>query len=306
MYLHEDREIFREVLISTSEALGISLPIVEKDYYVTQILACMVQEQPTCVFKGGTSLSKCYHVIDRFSEDIDISFCEKLSDRKRKALKNETIRGISRTLNMPILDWAEARSRRDFNCYTFSYEMLNSWDNEHKLRVGVKMEVALSTSSFPVNHLQVDSYMYRFLSKDNMGIVDEYQLHPFGMQVQGLERTLIDKVFALCDYYLQGKTKRYSRHIYDIYMLMPHVSMDEKFRKLVEEVRAVRMTLKNCPAASADVCIPLLLNEIIEKEFFRSDYREITVYFQMNPVPYEVAIESLREVIESETFMGNG
>lgn len=38
------------------------------------------------MFKGGTSLSKAFHVIDRFSEDIDITFTEHLGESRRKKL----------------------------------------------------------------------------------------------------------------------------------------------------------------------------------------------------------------------------
>ncbi|MCH5268660.1 MAG: nucleotidyl transferase AbiEii/AbiGii toxin family protein [Lachnospiraceae bacterium] len=120
MYLHSDKELFREVVISTSEELGIAVPIVEKDYYVTVILKCLSEERPECVFKGGTSLSKCHHVIERFSEDIDIAFSNDLTQGMRKKLKNGTIFNISQELQMPILDWENARSRRDYNCYLFS------------------------------------------------------------------------------------------------------------------------------------------------------------------------------------------
>lgn len=91
MLLHNDQELFREVVISTAEELGIVVPIVEKDYYVTMILKKLSMECPECVFKGGTSLSKCHHMIDRFSEDIDISFSNKLSQGKRKHLKNDSV-----------------------------------------------------------------------------------------------------------------------------------------------------------------------------------------------------------------------
>ena len=42
------------------------------------ILKELSKRAPKCVFKGGTSLSKCHHVIDRFSEDIDIAFSDEL------------------------------------------------------------------------------------------------------------------------------------------------------------------------------------------------------------------------------------
>ena len=72
MFLHNDKELFQEVIVSAAEDLGLVVPIVEKDYYVTMILKKLSIWCPECVFKGGTSLSKCHHVIDRFSEDIDM------------------------------------------------------------------------------------------------------------------------------------------------------------------------------------------------------------------------------------------
>ena len=58
----------------------------------------------------------------------------------------------------------------------------------------------------------------------------------FEMKVQGIDRTLADKVFAVSDYYLQGKVAKHSRHLYDIYKLLPLVPQDENFRELVKEV----------------------------------------------------------------------
>ena len=69
MYLHkDDKELLRDIIVTVSERTGIDESIVEKDYYVTMILKELVQRNPNVVFKGGTSLSKAYHVIDRFSE----------------------------------------------------------------------------------------------------------------------------------------------------------------------------------------------------------------------------------------------
>ena len=71
MFLHNDLELFREVIYSAATDLNLPIPVVEKDYYVTMLLKQLAEKAPACVFKGGTSLSKCHHAIDRFSEDID-------------------------------------------------------------------------------------------------------------------------------------------------------------------------------------------------------------------------------------------
>ena len=83
MYLHkDDKELLRDIIVTVSERTGIDESIVEKDYYVTMILKELVQRNPNVVFKGGTSLSKAYHAIDRFSEDIDITFEEHLGEAR--------------------------------------------------------------------------------------------------------------------------------------------------------------------------------------------------------------------------------
>lgn len=85
MYLHkENRELFRDVILLVSERSEVSEDIVEKDYYVTMILKKLSEIDYPVVFKGGTSLSKAFHVIDRFSEDIDITFTEHLGEARRK------------------------------------------------------------------------------------------------------------------------------------------------------------------------------------------------------------------------------
>lgn len=301
MYLHKDSELFCEVILSTSDALGIPIPIVEKDYYVTMILKLLSERAPGCVFKGGTSLSKCHHVIDRFSEDIDITFMEPLTAGARKTLKKDVIAGISTELDLPISDWENARSRQDYNCYTFQYTPIEGLIPQ-SLIPGVKMEVSLASLAFPTQQMAVDSYVYQFLQKENQEIIDEYALTPFFMTLQTLDRTLADKVFAICDYYLEGKTKRHSRHIYDIYMLLPYVPQDDGFRQLVQQVREQRSHMSICPSAKPEIDIPALLREIIDKGAYRDDYRQITSYFQNNPLEYEEAIRAVKAIADGGLF----
>lgn len=301
MYLHEDKDLFREAVMSAATSLGQPVPIVEKDYYVTMILKLLAERTPDCVFKGGTSLSKCHHAIDRFSEDIDITFSENLSQGQRKRLKNEIIFGISQELGLPISDWEDARSRRDYNRYTFSYVPIVGVPTD-SLSSGVMLETALGSISFPTEQKPVDSMVYQFLVKENAEVVDEYQLQPFAMTVQTLDRTLIDKVFALCDYYLEGKIKRHSRHIYDIYMLLPRVTVDNAFCQLVGEVRKHRAKMTICPSAQPGVNIPALLEEILNKGIYKQDYDTITNYFQNQPLSYDEAITAIRQIEDCGAF----
>ena len=104
MYLHEDKEIFKDIIEQVAEDTGRAVAIIEKDYYVTMLLRLLSKKLSNVVFKGGTSLSKGFKVINRFSEDIDITFDEHIGEARRKKLKNNIIKGISEELNLPILN----------------------------------------------------------------------------------------------------------------------------------------------------------------------------------------------------------
>ncbi len=55
--------------------------------------------------------------------------------------------------------------------------------------------------------------------------------------VQSAERTLVDKIYAIGDYYLSGNTLQHSRHIYSIYKLESIIKFDDELKKLAENVR---------------------------------------------------------------------
>lgn len=64
MNLHKDKEVFEFDIRATSRFFNVSQAIIEKDYYVTLFLKKLVKRVPELIFKGGTSLSKCYKMID--------------------------------------------------------------------------------------------------------------------------------------------------------------------------------------------------------------------------------------------------
>lgn len=77
MKLHTFPEEFRELITVVANEKHISESAVERDYYIVMMLKVLADSPyaEQCVFKGGTSLSKCYPgSIDRFSEDIDLTF----------------------------------------------------------------------------------------------------------------------------------------------------------------------------------------------------------------------------------------
>ena len=124
-HLHLDNEIFKDIILEISDKIKVNPSIIEKDYYVTLFLKRLFELEDNFVFKGGTSLSKCFHVINRFSEDIDINYLEHraLTIGKRKKIK-EMIQSISKEYDFEIVNLENTRSKRNFNQYRISYDNL--------------------------------------------------------------------------------------------------------------------------------------------------------------------------------------
>ena len=296
-FLHRDREQFLEAINLTEYQTGIIAQIIEKDYYVTMILRLLADRSSYIVFKGGTSLSKCHKAIKRFSEDIDITVDTKLSQGVRKKIKYDII-DIVEELGLKILNLDETRSRRDYNKYVIAYDTVLPMLNE-AMQPEVLIETSYMTISFPTVILPVSNYIGEMMITEAPELIQTYALGSFKMKVQGIDRTLADKVFAVCDYYLDNSVKKHSRHIYDIYKLLPLVELDSDFKKLAAEVREMRKASPKCPSAQDDVNIPELLRIIIQKEVYKTDYKEITEKILEERITYEVAIEALKQVSES-------
>ena len=299
-YLHKDKEEFINAVNLASEYFHILPVIVEKDYYVTMILRELSKRQGFVVFKGGTSLSKCHKAIKRFSENIDITIDSRLSQGQMKKLK-EVIKDIAAELGLAIPNIGETRSRRSYNRYILEYQSALS-EPDDAVQSSVLMETSFAEIAFPTVILQVHSYIGDMMTKEAPDELENFHLEPFEMKVQGLDRTLVDKVFAICDYYMQDRVKKHSRHIYDIYKLLQIVPQTEEFRALIQEVRSVRAMTNICPSAQSEVNVSEMLNFLIENEIYKDDYEKITARILEEDVNYETAIEAVKKIAASGMF----
>ena len=277
MYLHkDDKELLRDIIVTVSERTGIDESIVEKDYYVTMILKELVQRNPNVVFKGGTSLSKAYHVIDRFSEDIDITFEEHLGEARRKKIKYQLLQPISEDLDLEI-------------------------DNWKGLRPYVKLETALMSYSYPTEEKEITSIIFDCLATEESEILRDYGLEPFKMKTQTLSRTIIDKIFAVCDYYMVGRATRNSRHLYDIFKLKNYITIDDDFKRLFTDVRKHRaeMDIKITPSAREDVDLLAVAEELVQEDFYADDYVDSTMKLISDNIFYETVKLNYIELVRS-------
>ena len=303
MHLHHDKESFEELIIGAANELHIPANIIEKDYYVTLTLKELSTILKDMVFKGGTSLTKCYQLLDRFSEDIDLSYTAEsgvLGDARKKQLKKAIISTLE-SLEFTINNLEDTRSRRNYNCYRASYPSI--YDNSPFLKQELVLETFVALLPFPTVTRMVDNYLYRFLTQiDKLEIAEQYDLMPFPITSQAIERTLIDKIFAICDYYLDGRTDKHSRHLYDIHKIYTSTEIPADFDELIASVRSLRSELSACPSAKDGVDINRVLQEIVESEVYKKDYEDITSRLLFTPLSYEEAIQSIVNIINLNVF----
>ena len=299
--LHNEKSLFEQVILRASEYLGISEAIIEKDYYVTLFLKELVKTVPNIIFKGGTSLSKCHHLIKRFSEDIDLSIETdgKPTESERRQLRDNILSVIGK-LNLSLENPEEIKSRMDFNAYTVNFPSVIATSF---LKNALIVETAVFLKAYPVVTMTASSFIYDYLSENEFGdFIRKYNLEPFSVKVQSAERTFIDKIYAIADYYLTDNLYEHSRHIYDIYKLYSAVKINDELKALTARVVYDRKLDRNCPSAKDGVNIKQVLKEIVDTNAYKKDYDEITANLLFEKVPYDTAIRVLSDIIQSRLF----
>lgn len=296
-YKNHSKE-WKEIIETVAHEIGRTELMVEKDTVQSMFLSELSKAELPFVFKGGTSLSKAYNMIDRFSEDIDLSMNRKPTESERKASK-ELIIQIAESLGMTLGNPDKIRSRYDYNKYVFKYM---------SLFVSMPVEIIIETSyyqtAYPVEKHEVGSFVGRFCEEKGIDLPIPFKAAKVYMNVQSIRRTFVDKVFAICDYRIQNMQDRDSRHLYDICKLAAQLKMDEEMDALVDKVREDRMLSPNNPSAQLEYIIPEMLKEIIESKFYESDYKNVTQKLLYEDIDYDYAVQNgIALVAQSDVFI---
>ncbi len=293
----EYKDAWKEIIETVAAEEHRTTQMVEKDTIQSMFLQGLSKSGLPFVFKGGTALSKAYALIDRFSEDIDLSMNRKPTESEKKKAKS-TVTGIAEEIGLTLTNPENIQSRHSYNKYVFEYESLFS---ETPLEIIV--ETSFYQVVYPVETHVVYSFVGRFCEKRGIKFPIPFEAAVVNMQVQSLERTFIDKVFAICDYRLQDMQDRDSRHLYDIAKLLPKVEINAELDALIDEVREDRMQSKNNPSAQPEYNIPQMLREIISSCFYEPDYNNITKKLLYEDVSYDEAIAGgIAKIAELDVF----
>ena len=289
---------WKEIIETVARELGRSEQMVEKDTIQSIFLFELAKSELPFVFKGGTSLSKAYNLIDRFSEDIDLSMNRRPTQSERVKSK-ELIIEIAENLGLVLSNPEELKSRYDYNKYVFKYDSLFS-----VIPLEIIIETSYYQSVYPVDKHVVGSFIGRFCLDRNIILPVPFEAAEVMMNVQSVERTFVDKVFAVCDYKIQNMQDRDSRHLYDICKLLREVELNEELDKLIDMVRDDRMQSKNNPSAQLKYFIPDMLKEIIKSRFYEPDYKNVTQKLLYENISYDYAIENgIAIIAESDVFV---
>jgi hypothetical protein len=228
-----DRDDFADLLTTVGEQTGAGAALVEKDYWVTEALRVIAASFfPGVVFKGGTSLSKAWNLIERFSEDIDLLIRtegEALDsgggrDRYMKeiAAAVAAIEGLTPTSE-------GARSERGIS-RTSVYVYESRAPAREGLNTTIMLEMGIRGRPHPAEVRPLRSMLAAALAESGL---DHDSLEPFALTVLHPRRTLVEKLSAVhsaCERWSEGETtalQRQGRHLTDIHELLADPAIAE-------------------------------------------------------------------------------
>lgn len=234
MKLHQDRALFAELIHRASRpvdqgGLGINAAFIEKDYWITRSLYLLSKSaSSTCaVFKGGTSLSKIFHIGSRFSEDIDIAIIrnENMSDAGLKTMIRNTEKAMSDGLThilKPGITSKGSRYRKTFYIYA---QIPGLMPIGSVLSGQLLIEINSFANPFPYSQQKVSCFLKDYLLiMGYSDIIDEYDFADFAINTLDKRTTMTEKIISLIRFSLAKdpipELLAKIRHFYDLYYLM--------------------------------------------------------------------------------------
>ena len=236
MRLHENSTLFRQAIQATAQRMGIVEVYVEKDYWVTFALHAIFHDEigEETVFKGGTALSKCFSIIDRFSEDIDLVVLRNEGESNYKLTKK--IKAISKVVSevLPEVELPEVTQKMGMNrktAHTYAKEFKGDYG---QVRDVIIVEATWLGCHEPYVTKEVSALVHDMMkSTTQTAMAEEYGLQPFPLKVMDPKRTICEKIMSLVRFSYSDEPidvlGKKIRHVYDLHMLLKLPELDEFF-----------------------------------------------------------------------------
>ena len=247
MKLHENKILFRQAVQFTADQMKIPAIYVEKDYWVTYALYTIFNNDigKDTVFKGGTALSKCYNMIERFSEDIDLVVLRGEGETDSK-LKSK-LKAVSTVVEavFPEVPIEGITHKIGMNRKT-----AHSYNKEFKGDYGQVRDVIILESTWlryyePHTTKSIVSFVGQMMmDNEQFDIAKENRLLPFDLLALEPTRTICKKVMSLIRFsYGENPIddlKKKIRHTYDLHQLLKQ----DEFLKFFQSTAFDEMLLK--------------------------------------------------------------
>lgn len=311
---------------------NISETAVEKDWWVTAILKSLfsLSQAPYMFFKGGTSLSKGWGIIDRFSEDIDIAlhrdfYIDVLGKECANATTNNQIKnlrivnrdyilgdfieelksrlildGLSECKIAPVTHKADGSPiDHDSDPVLIEIQYVPKVRTDQYVRPVVKIEISCLSMNEPYEIKRISSMLGETFPRiDDETFADIQTITP--------TRTFLEKAFLLNEEYQRKapRTDRMSRHLYDLERLMDtrfaHSALEDM--KLYQEIIAHRQRFYHVGGVNYELNRPSAIvfcptGELCDK--MRRDYESMkTSMIYGEKLSFDTLIERLKQLQE--------
>ena len=227
MKLHENKSLFRQAIQFTADQMKIPVIYVEKDYWVTLALFTIFNNEigKFTIFKGGTALSKCYNLIERFSEDIDLVVL-RLEGETDSKLKSK-LKAISTVVETVLPELSIDGITRKIG---MSRKTAHSYNKEFKGDYAQVRDVIILESTWlgyhePYTTKSIISFVGQMMMDNKQSeIAKENGLLSFDLLALEPIRTICEKIMSLVRFsYGENpmiNLKKKIRHTYDLHQLL--------------------------------------------------------------------------------------
>ena len=239
MKLHLNKQLFKDAIMVTAEQLNIPPIYIEKDYWITYVLFMIFNNEigKETIFKGGTALSKCYSLINRFSEDIDLLVIRREGETDAK-LKNK-IRTIGKVveaylpeIKIPGLTQKMGMNRKTAHSYNKEFQ-----GDFGQIRDAIIVEATWLGYYEPYTTRIFSSFVGEMMLKNGqITLAKENGMLPFEVRVLEPIRTICEKIMSLVRFsYSENPIfdlKQKIRHTYDLHQLLQQKDFFDFFNSL--------------------------------------------------------------------------
>jgi len=293
-YLHELSD-FKDLITVVSDQLAINAGLVEKDYWIMHCLYGLKKQHFEFELKGGTSLSKGYDLIDRFSEDIDIHIKEqeglKVGKNHNKPHHVEARGKFYDDIAQKIKIEGVTKVERD---YDFDDEKMRSggirllYDPLYPVPEGIKIGILLEAGFdqiAPNRECDISSWAYDKAIES--GVTDITDNRALAIACYEPGYTLVEKLQTISTKFRRQQASgemplNFLRHYYDVFCLLGN----DTILKFVGSKEYDEHKAKRFPAADNQVISEneaFLLSEPTVRKVYEKSYKDISALFYKDP-----------------------